>query len=69
MAIACDSRKPGSAGAPTDGGHFPLDVPTQILHQMEAVGDLLGCWRAFSDTLGIKPTAVAADEFDLGMLL
>jgi len=42
MAIACDSRKLGSAGAPTDRSHLPLNVLTQVLHQMEAIGDLPG---------------------------
>jgi len=40
--IACDSSKPWSAGAPTDGCHLALDALAQILHQMEAIGDLPG---------------------------
>jgi hypothetical protein len=42
VAIARDNRKPWSAGASTDGRHLPLDVLAQILHQMEAIGDLPG---------------------------
>jgi hypothetical protein len=69
VAVARDSRKPGSTGAPTDGCHFPLDVLTQVLHQMEAIGDLLGGWRAFPDAFGIEPTTVTADDFGPGMLI
>ena len=69
MAIARDSRKPWSAGAPTDGCYLPLDVLAQILHQMEAIGDLPGWGRAFPDALGVEPAVIAADEFDLRMLL
>jgi hypothetical protein len=63
MAVARDSRKPGSTGAPADGCHFPRDVLPQVLHQMEAIGDLRGGWRAFPDALGIEPTTVTADDF------
>jgi hypothetical protein len=69
VAIARHSWKPWSAGASTDGCHLPLDVLAQILHQMEAIGPLPGCRRAFPDALGIEPTAIAAYEFDPGMLL
>ena len=69
VAIARDSRKPWSADASTDGCHLPLDVLAQILHQMEAIGHLPGCRRAFPDALGIEPTAITAHEFDPGMLL
>jgi hypothetical protein len=69
VAIARDSRKPRSAGASTDGCHLPLDVLAQILYQMEAIGDLPGCGRALPDALSIEPTAIAAHEFDPGMLL
>jgi len=41
MSIADDSRKSGSAGRPTDGCHFPLDILAKILQQMETIGDLL----------------------------
>jgi hypothetical protein len=69
VAIARHSWKPWSAGASIDGCHLPLDVLAQILHQMEAIGPLPGCRRAFPDALGIEPTAIAAYEFDPGMLL
>jgi hypothetical protein len=36
---------------------------------MEAIGDLPGCGRALPDALSIEPTAIAAHEFDPGMLL
>jgi hypothetical protein len=48
---------------------LPLDVPAQVLHQMEAIGDLLGCWRAFPDALGIEPTTVTANDFGPRMLI
>jgi hypothetical protein len=36
----------------------------KVLHQVEAIGDLLGGWRAC-----IEPTTVTADDFDARMLV
>ena len=40
---------------------FLFDRPSQIDHEMKAVGDLRGLWRATAHALGIRAMTFAAD--------
>ena len=56
-------------GRPRGTAQLLLDRLAQVLDQMEAVGDLPGLWRAPARSLGIKTAAIAANDFDPGMLV
>ena len=56
-------------GRPRGTAQLLLDRVTQVLDQMEAVGDLPGLWRAPARSLGIKAAAIAANDLDPGMLV
>jgi hypothetical protein len=45
-----------------------LDGFTEVLHQMEPIGDLPGLWRALTRGLRIEPCTVAADDVNVGMI-
>ncbi|SEF14826.1 hypothetical protein SAMN05444161_9071 [Rhizobiales bacterium GAS191] len=42
-----------------------MTSPPEGPQQVEAIGDLPRLWRTLARTLGVKPGAVTADNFDL----
>jgi hypothetical protein len=46
---------------------FPFDGLAQILHEMNAIGDLLGCWSASAGGLGVPTVAVPTYRVNLRM--
>jgi hypothetical protein len=61
-------RQQGAARWSIGAAQLGLDRLSQVLQEVEAVSDLLRLWRAFSRTLRIQTAAIAADDFDFGML-
>ena len=57
--VAADPRVPDRR---LIAAKLALDGFTEVLHQMEPIGDLPGLWRALTRGLGIEPCTVAADE-------
>ncbi len=49
--------------------HLLLDGLSQVLHDMEPVGDLFRLRGPLPGSLGAEPAAVSADHFHLGMSL
>ena len=46
----------------------PLDRLSEILQQMEAVGDLTGLRSPFTRALGEQTAPISTDDFDLGAI-
>jgi hypothetical protein len=60
---------------PEAGGDLPHRLAHRVekgvvgvLHQMRAVGNLIGVWQGLCGRLGISTTAVSCDDLDLGLL-
>jgi len=58
----------GSTRCSIGAAQLGLDRFPQVLQEMESVSDLPRLRRALSCALRIKTAAIAADEFDLGVL-
>ncbi len=56
MGATCESADPGQVS---------LDAFAQVLQQMKVVSNLSSLRLPLPDALGVKPAAVAADDFDL----
>jgi hypothetical protein len=65
--IAAGIRRRRLPGRPRSPAQLLLDRLAQVLQQMEAVGDLPGLWRALTRAFSIEPSAVPANDLNLGM--
>src|SRR4051794_11388425 len=45
-----------------------MSIPPRVLHQIPAVGDLIGMWQGLCGGLRISATAVSGHDLDLGLL-
>jgi hypothetical protein len=47
---------------------MPLDPVSQVLHQVEAVGDLPRLWSALTRCVGVETITITGDQLDAGSL-
>lgn len=62
-------RQKRTARESADLSHLPLDRHPEVLNEVKPVGDLFGPRSTLSSGLGVEAAPIAADDFDLGMLL